>query len=93
MRRRLAKVEPPGSAPAGSRRLVSDLIHPTQLTDDQSDRKRVRDGSAQDGAYERLVVVNDCQVDGVQATRRRIENLAAAERNKSVAEGHRRCQI
>ena len=45
-----------------------------------------RDGPAQDGAHERLVVVNDCQIDGVQAAMRRIEDLAAAERHKSVAE-------
>jgi maleate isomerase len=63
------------------------------LADDQSNRKRVCDGPAQDGAFERFAVVNDCQVDGVQAARRRIENLAAAERHKSVAEDHRRCQI
>ena len=55
--------------------------------------ERVRDGPAQDGAHERLVVVNDGQIDGVQAAMRRIEDLAAAERQKSVAEGHRRCQI
>ena len=60
---------------------------------DESHRKRVCDGSAQDGAHERLVVVNDRQADGVQAAHRRIENLAAAERHKSVAESHRRCQI
>jgi transposase-like protein len=63
------------------------------LADDESHRKRVRDGAAQDGAHERLVVINHCQVDGVQAALRRIEDLAAAERHKSVAEGRRRCQI
>ena len=33
------------------------------------------------------------QADGLQAGRRCIKNLAAAQRHKSVAEGHRRCQI
>ena len=69
------------------RRALGPLAH------DESHRKRVRDGPAQDGAHERFVVVNDRQVDGVQAALRRIEDLAAAERHKSVAEGHRRCQI
>ncbi|MHC2275560.1 hypothetical protein ACVME8_002171 [Bradyrhizobium diazoefficiens] len=63
------------------------------LADDESHRKRVRDGPAQNGAHERFVIVNDCQVDGVQAALRRIKDLAAAERHKSVAEGQRRCQI
>ena len=45
----------------------------------EPNRKRIRDGPAQDGAYERLVVVNHCQVDGVQAALRRSEDLAAAE--------------
>ena len=63
------------------------------LADDESHRKRVRDGPAQNGAHERFVIVNDCQVDGVQAALRRIKDLAAAERHKSVTEGHRRCQI
>ena len=44
--------------------------------DDQSDRKRVRNGSAQDGAHERLAVANDRQADGVQAGHRRINNMA-----------------
>ena len=44
-------------------------------------------------ADQRITVVNDRQADGVQAGRRRIENLAAAQRHKSFAEGHRRCQI
>jgi hypothetical protein len=30
--------------------------------DDESHRKRIRDGPAQDGAHERLVGVNDCQL-------------------------------
>ena len=63
------------------------------FADDESHRKRVRDGPAQDGAHERLVVVKNCQVDGVQTALRRIEDLAAPERHKSVAEGQRRCQI
>src|SRR5260370_38223158 len=63
------------------------------LADDESHRKRVRDGPAQDGAHERLVVANHRQADGVQAAQRRIKDLAAAERYKSVAEGHRRWQI
>ena len=48
---------------------------------------------AQDSADERFVVVNDRQADGVQAGHRRIENLATAERHKSLAEDCRRCQI
>ncbi|MEY9134891.1 hypothetical protein ACVIWV_008587 [Bradyrhizobium diazoefficiens] len=63
------------------------------LADDESHRKRVREGPAQNGAHERFVIVNDCQVDGVQAALRRIKDLAAAERHKSVDEGQRRCQI
>jgi hypothetical protein len=50
------------------------------LANSESHRQRVRDGLTQDGANERLVVVNDCQVDGVRAGVRRIEDLAAAER-------------
>jgi Transposase, Mutator family len=46
---------------------------------------------AQDGARQNLAVVDDRQVDGVQAALRHIEVLAAPERHKSVAEGHRRC--
>src|SRR3979411_2815895 len=60
---------------------------------DESHRKRVCDGPAQDGAYERLVVVNDCQADGLQANLRRVKDLAATQRYKSLAEGHRRRQI
>ena len=33
----------------------------------KSHRERVRDSPAQDGAHEGLVVVNDCQINGVQA--------------------------
>ena len=60
---------------------------------DESHRKRVRDGAAQDGAHERLVVANDRQADGLQAGLRGIKDLAAPQGHKSVAEGHRRCQI
>ena len=38
-------------------------------------------------------LVDHRQVDGVQTGDRRIKDLAAAQRHKSVAEGHRRCQI
>ena len=81
----------------GSRRAAGLLRLPCRalgsLAHDQPHRKRVRDGAAQNGADERLAVVNDRQADGVQAGHRRIKNLAAAQRHKSVAEGHRRCQI
>src|SRR3979490_853123 len=60
---------------------------------DESHRKRVCDGPAQDGAYERLVVVNDRQADGLQADLHRVKDLAATQRYKSLAEGHRRRQI
>ena len=60
---------------------------------DQSHRKRVCDGPAQDGTHERLVVANHRQADGLQAALRGIKDLAASQRHKSVAEGHRRCQI
>ena len=98
-------------------------------TDDKSHRKRVRDGPAQDGAHERLVVVNDChklvlyrlcaealgdlarrvdaglsgEIDGLRPIDfhhvaiggwgRRIEDLAAPERHKSVAERRREKQV
>jgi len=42
-------------------------------------RKRVRDRAAQNRADERITVVNDSKADGVQAGRRRIKNLAAAQ--------------
>ena len=56
---------------------------------DQSHRKRVCDGPAQDGTHERLVVANHRQADGLQAALRGIKDLAASQRHKSVAEGHR----
>jgi hypothetical protein len=59
--------------------------HWDPLPHHQPYRKRVRDRAAQNGADERIVVVNDRQADGVQAGRRRIKNLAAAQRHKSVA--------
>jgi hypothetical protein len=39
--------------------------------------------------HQRLAVVNDRQDDGVQAVLRCIENLAAPEAHKTVAEGPR----
>jgi hypothetical protein len=63
------------------------------LADDEPNRKRIRNGPAQDSADERFVVVNDRQADGVQAGHRRIKNLATAKRHKSLAEDCRRCQI
>src|ERR1700693_1235680 len=62
-------------------------------TYDQPHRKRLRNGPAQDGAHERLLVADNRQNDGVQVGDCRIKNLATVERNKSVAEDHRRCQI
>src|SRR6266853_5622525 len=69
------------------RRALGSLAH------EQSYRKCVRNRPAQDGAHERLLVTDHRQADGVQARDRRIKHLAAAERNKPVAEDHRRCQI
>src|SRR5450631_1483244 len=63
------------------------------LADDESHRKRVRNGPPSNGTDERFVVVNDRQADGVQVGHRRIKNLATAERHKSLAEDCRRCQI
>src|SRR5215470_9814673 len=63
------------------------------LAHDEPHRKRLRDRQAQNGADERLAIINNCQADGVQAAQRRIKDLAAVERNKSVAKGHWRCQI
>src|SRR5665213_1175049 len=63
------------------------------LEDDQSHRKRVCDSSASDGANERLIIVHDCQADGIQAGHRRLEDLAAPARSKSIAEGYLRCKI
>ena len=63
------------------------------LADDESHRKRVRYCPPQDGAHERLAVANDRQADGVQAGHRRINNMATTQRYKSLAQGHRRCQI
>jgi transposase-like protein len=37
------------------------------------------------GADQRLFIINNCQVDGVQAAQCRIKDLAPAERNKSIA--------
>ena len=80
----------------GSRRAAGLLRLPRRAlgspAHDQSHRERVRDHAAQNRADERITVVNDRQADGIQAGRRRIENLAAAQRHKSVAEGDCRCQ-
>lgn len=40
-----------------------------------------------------LLLADHCQADGVQVSHGRIKNLAMTQRHKSVAEGHRRCQI
>ena len=63
------------------------------LADNESHRKRVRYRPPQDGAHQRLAVANDRQIDGVQAGHRRINNMATTQRYKSLAQGHRRCQI
>jgi len=60
---------------------------------DQSHPKRVRTVRHKNGAHERIVVADDRQANGLQTTLRRVKNLAAAQRRKSLAEGHRRCQI
>src|SRR4030081_2976327 len=81
----------------GSRSIACALRVPCRAlgspTHDESHRKRVCDGQAQDGAHERLVVANDRQADGLQAALRGIKDLAAPQGHKSVAEDHRRCQI
>src|SRR3984893_8313253 len=81
----------------GSRSIAGLLQLPCRalgsLADDEPHRKRIRNGPAQDSADERFVVVNYRQADGVQVGHRRIENLATAERHKSLAEDCRRCQI
>jgi len=59
----------------------------------QSHWERVRDRTIQDGAHQGLVAAGHRQADDVQAGDRRIKDLAAAQRHKSVAEGHHRCQI
>ena len=92
------QVQPGGRMPhQGSRRAAGLLRLPRRAlgspAHDQSHRERVRDHAAQNRADERITVVNDRQADGIQAGRRRIENLAAAQRHKSVAEGDCRCQI
>jgi hypothetical protein len=69
------------------RRALGSLAH------EQSYRERVCNRAAQDGTHERILVTDHRQTDGVQARDRRIKHLAEAERNKSVAEAHRRCQI
>jgi hypothetical protein len=38
-------------------------------------------------------LIGDRQTDGVQADHGGVENLAAIERRKTIAESHRRCQI
>src|SRR5262249_35297325 len=60
---------------------------------DRCDARLLRDRAAQNRADERTALVNDRQADGVQGGYRRIKNLAAAQRHKSVAEGDCRCQI
>ena len=92
------QVRPGGRMPRqGSRRAAGLLRLPRRAlgspAHDQSHRERVRDRAAQNRADERITVVNDRQADGVQAGYRRIKNLAAAQRHKSVAEGDCRCQI
>ena len=42
---------------------------------------------------ERISVAADLKTDGVQVRQRRLENLVPNQRNKSVAEDRRRCQI
>ena len=92
------QVRPGGRMPRqGPRRAAGLLRLPCRalgsLAHDQPHRKCVRDCAAQNRADERIAVVNDRQADGVQAGYRRIKNLAAAQRHKSVAEGDCRCQI
>src|SRR6476620_5604207 len=92
------QVRPGGRMPRQGPRRAAGLLRLScralgSLAHDQPHRKRVRDRAAQNRADESIAVVNDRQADGVQAGHRRIKNLAAAQRHKSVAESDCRCQI
>ena len=63
------------------------------FADVEPDRKRVFGGSSRDGADEGITFVGNRQTDGVQADHGGVENLAAIERRKTIAESHRRYQI
>lgn len=62
------------------------------LADQQGrrDRERVRGRAARNGADQRRIFADRRQADGVRAGDRRIKDLAANQRPKSVAEAHRR---
>jgi hypothetical protein len=74
------------SRPPGNR--LSKCRASRAPADVKPNRKRVFDGSPQDGAYERIAFAGERQTDGVQADHGGVENLAAIERRKPVAESH-----
>lgn len=59
----------------------------------QPDRERLRHCPAPNRANERRPVAQDRQAHGLQARHGGFEDLAKAERRKSLADGHRRRQI
>ncbi len=61
--------------------------------DIESDRERVRDGAASNGAHEGSPVGEDRQAHGVQTGQRRCKNMATIEGRKSVAQSRPRRQI
>ena len=67
--------------------------HWDHLTDIKSDRERVRDGAASNGADEGSPVGEDRQAHGLQTGQRRCKNMATIEGRKSVAQSRPRRQI
>ena len=59
----------------------------------EPDRERVRDGEASHRPHERRVVARHRASHGVQTGDGGVEDLAAIERPKPVAESHQRCKI
>ena len=58
----------------------------------EPDRERVRDRAPPDGAHQGRPVADDGTAHGLQARRRRIQDMATAEGREPVAQGRRRCQ-
>ena len=67
--------------------------HWDHLRTHEPDRERVRHGPAPDRPDQGRALADDRQADGVQAGDGRLENLAAAEGRKPVAEGRGRCHV
>ena len=61
--------------------------------DIESDRERIRDGAASNGADEGSLVGEDRQAHGLQTGQRRCKNVATIEGRKSVAQSRPRRQI